>query len=64
MLHICEYLRNCRLAKGLTLETVAKRAGTTKSQIDKLEKGERRLTVEWFVRICDALEVSPKRFFD
>lgn len=52
-------LRTFRLQKGMSLQTVAEKAGTTKSQIDKLEKGERRLTVEWLLKIAEALEVEP-----
>jgi DNA-binding Xre family transcriptional regulator len=48
-------LRNLRLTQGLSLQEVATRAGTTKSQIDKLEKGERRLTLDWLTRLGEAL---------
>jgi transcriptional regulator with XRE-family HTH domain len=49
-----------RTQKKLTLQTVAERAGTTKSQIHKLEKGERRLTLAWLQRIANALEVPTQ----
>lgn len=55
-------LRDLRIKKGLSLQYVATHAGTTKSQIDKLEKGERRLTVEWLIRIAEALEIDPGDF--
>jgi transcriptional regulator with XRE-family HTH domain len=47
-----------RRRKGLTLDAVAKAAGTTKSQIQKLEKGERRLTLAWMERLARALDIS------
>jgi len=52
-----------RIQKNLTLQALAERVGTTKSQIDKLEKGERRLTVEWLQRIADALNMPVSSFF-
>lgn len=52
-----------RIQKNLTLQALAERVGTTKSQIDKLEKGERRLTVDWLQRIADALNLPVTSFF-
>jgi phage repressor protein C with HTH and peptisase S24 domain len=53
-----------RIQKNLTLQALAERVGTTKSQIDKLEKGERRLTVDWLQRIAEALNLPVSSFFD
>ena len=47
-----------RRAKGLSLADVAAAVGTTKSQIKKLEDGDRRLTLDWMHRISKALGVS------
>jgi transcriptional regulator with XRE-family HTH domain len=47
-----------RRAKGLSLADVAAAVGTTKSQIKKLENGDRRLTLDWMHRISKALGVS------
>jgi transcriptional regulator with XRE-family HTH domain len=49
-------LRQLRQARGLTMQTLADRVGTSKSQIDKLEKGERRLTLEWMQRLAEGLD--------
>jgi transcriptional regulator with XRE-family HTH domain len=57
-------IADLRIRKNLTLQALAERVGTTKSQIDKLEKGERRLTVEWLQRIADALNIPISSFFD
>jgi phage repressor protein C with HTH and peptisase S24 domain len=41
------------------MQALADRAGTSAPQINKLEKGERRLTVDWMVRLGKALGVDP-----
>lgn len=48
-------IRNLRLARGYSLQDLAEKIGTSKSQIDKLEKGERRLTLDWMRRLADGL---------
>ena len=50
-------IRRIRQSKGMTLEEVAEAANTSFAQIQKLEKGERRLTIEWMSRIAGALGV-------
>lgn len=52
------YLREWRLAKGLTQPELAKRTGTVKSEISRLEKGSRRMTIEWMNAFSRALGVS------
>ncbi len=47
-----------RKARGLTMEALAQRANTTASQINKLEKGDRRLTDQWMHRLAAALGCS------
>ncbi len=47
-----------RQLKGLSLSEVATAASTTKAQIQKLENGQRRLTLDWVERIARALGVS------
>lgn len=48
-----------RRERGLSLAALAKAAGTTKAQIQKLERGDRRLSLEWMERLADALAVKP-----
>ena len=48
------HLRNER---GWSLADLAKAAGTTKSQIQKLERGDRRLTLDWMERLARGLNV-------
>lgn len=46
-----------RKERGYTLAEMARRVGTTKAQIQKLEKGERRLSLEWMTKIAIALDL-------
>lgn len=54
------HIREYRTAKGWSLEQLAQACLSSKSQISKLEKGHRRLTVDWMVRIGSALEIDPR----
>src|SRR3569833_4523064 len=47
-----------RKERGLTLAAVADAAGTTKAQIQKLERGDRRLSLEWMERLAKAMNVK------
>ena len=49
-----------RTARGWSLQQLASASGTSKSQIDKLERGDRRLTVDWMVRLGKALGCDPR----
>jgi transcriptional regulator with XRE-family HTH domain len=51
-------LHELRLRRGLSLAEVAKAAGTSRSQVQKLESGERRLTLAWIIRLAKSLDVS------
>lgn len=53
-------IRKIRQHKRMTLEQVAEKAETSFAQIQKLEKGERRLTVDWMQRIAKALGCAPQ----
>jgi transcriptional regulator with XRE-family HTH domain len=52
-------IRQLRDEKGFTLEQVAEAVDTSVQQLSRLERGERRLTVEWMDRIASALGVAP-----
>lgn len=52
-------IRELREARGLTLEELAQRVGTTNQQISHLELGKRQLTVDWLRRLAAALECHP-----
>ncbi|MBY0430980.1 MAG: helix-turn-helix domain-containing protein [Rhodospirillales bacterium] len=52
-------IRELREQRGLSLEQLAARAGTTNQQVSRLEKGQRRLTDDWLRRLAEALQVHP-----
>jgi len=52
-------IRELRDAKGLTAEQLAELAGTKKTQLGKLERGERRLSDHWATRLAPHLGVQP-----
>ena len=53
-------IREFRERAGLSMQALADRAGTSAPQINKLEKGERKLTVDWMVRLGRALGIDAK----
>ena len=52
-------IRVLREARSLSLEELAVEVGTTNQQISLLENGKRRLTVEWLLRLSQALTCHP-----
>ncbi|HBM91320.1 MAG TPA: hypothetical protein DD400_05550 [Rhodospirillaceae bacterium] len=54
------HIREYRAARDWSLQKLADACQTSKSQIDKLEKGQRRLTVEWMVRLAKPLGCDPR----
>jgi transcriptional regulator with XRE-family HTH domain len=48
-------VREWRHRRGLSIEELARRSRTSASQISKLERGERRLTLDWMSRLAKAL---------
>lgn len=48
-------VREWRHRRELSIEELARRSRTSPSQISKLERGQRRLTVEWMSRLAKAL---------
>lgn len=55
-------IREWRQKRGWSLQRLADAAKTTKGQVDKLEKGHRRLTVDWMVRLAKPLGCDPREF--
>jgi transcriptional regulator with XRE-family HTH domain len=53
-------IRAFRERAGLSMQALAERAGTSAPQINKLEKGDRKLTVDWMIRLGRALGADPK----
>jgi len=52
-------IKDWRLKRGWSMQQLADAAETTRSQIDKLERGERRLTVDWMQRLATPLGCAP-----
>ncbi len=52
-------IQKLRKQKGLTMKDLADLAGTSQQQIDRLEKGTRRITAEWMERLSKALSCRP-----
>lgn len=52
-------IRELRERRDMTQDALATAAGTSKMQISRLERGERRLTQNWMERIAAALGVHP-----
>ena len=48
-----------RKAQGLSQSELAERIGTTLSNVGKLERGDRRLNLDWLEKIGEALGVPP-----
>ncbi len=57
-------IRELRKRRGLTLKELAGLVDTSSQQISLLEKGKRRLTVEWMQRIAHALDCHPLELLD
>jgi transcriptional regulator with XRE-family HTH domain len=49
-----------RQARGMSQDDLATRIGCTKSQLSRLENGQRRLTRPWQGRLAAALDVAPE----
>lgn len=52
-------IRSEREKQGMSIETLAERAGTTADYVMKAEKGNKRVTLLMLLSFCDALGVEP-----
>ena len=52
-------IREWRLKRGLSMQALAERVDTSRQQIHKLERGERRLTEDWMRRVASILDCAP-----
>jgi len=59
-----ENLRRVRRREGLTQEEVARRAGLHRTEIGKLENGERVPRIDTLVRLADSMAVPPGELLD
>ena len=59
---IYQAIRQFIEGKGIKQVSVARKAGMTKVSLSESLRGNRRLTADEYVRICDALGVSADFF--
>jgi transcriptional regulator with XRE-family HTH domain len=52
-------IREIRKLKGLTLQELGERVSTTAQTIQRLETDNMTVSLDWLIRIADALGVSP-----
>ena len=57
-------LRETRQRKGMTLQKVAAKMGVSAPQVQRLETGERRLTIGLLDAYCTAVGLSPQDLFN
>ncbi|WP_075798616.1 helix-turn-helix domain-containing protein [Roseomonas gilardii] len=53
-------IRALRQERGWSQAALAEKLGTSQSQVDRLEKGDRRLTVDWLERIAQAFGTTTE----
>lgn len=59
-----DILKRERLASGLRQSDVAQRTGRSQAYISKFEKGDLRLDVVDFVRLCKTIGCDPHQVLD
>jgi transcriptional regulator with XRE-family HTH domain len=59
-----QLLKRLRQQQGITITALAKKMGTSTTQIHRLENGLRRLTVASLFEFCDALNTRPADLFE
>lgn len=57
-------IRQIRERLGWTARELAEKVGTTEQQICRLETGTRKLTVEWLLSLCGAMDVTADELVD
>lgn len=62
--YIAVHVRRLRLARGLTQDALAERAGLELRYIQKVERAEVNMGVLILAAIAEALEVSPGELFE
>jgi transcriptional regulator with XRE-family HTH domain len=57
-------LKLVRERLNLTAKALAEKVGTTEVQICRLETSKRKMTVEWLLRLCGAMDVTADEIVD
>ena len=56
-------LRLIRRQKNISVQELGELLGISVAQVHRLEKGERRLTVDMLIKFCAALQLEPAELF-
>ncbi|WP_064199067.1 helix-turn-helix domain-containing protein [Brevibacillus brevis] len=62
--HIGKVIREIRKAQGLSQEQLAERVGTKHTDIGKLERGERNVTLKTLEKVASSLEIEVYKLFE
>lgn len=57
---LCDWLREQRLKKGLSIRDLGAKLGWHPSIVGKIEQGERRIDVVEYAAYCKAIGVDPR----
>jgi transcriptional regulator with XRE-family HTH domain len=57
-------LKKLRLSKGYTLRSLASECKIDHSDIGKIEKGEKNITILTVLELANALQIHPKKLLD
>ena len=57
-------LKAFRTEAGFTQAALAARIGCAQSEVSRMERGQRPVTVERLLRLAEALDVEPARLLD
>src|SRR3569623_700738 len=60
---IGERVKTLRAARGLTLETLAEKAGVSRAMLSRIERGESNPTAQLLGRVCAGLDVTLSALF-
>ena len=56
---LIDWLKKNRKEQGYSLRDLEEKVGFTNSTISKIERYEKRLDIEEFLRFCDVLGIDP-----
>lgn len=57
-------LRELRRARGLTVDTLAKKIGEDSQKVGRIERGTRSITLDYLVKVSNALETPLEAFLE
>ena len=60
----CDRLRYLRNERKISAREMSLALGQNETYINKIETGQRSVSMEGFLKICNFLQISPATFFD